>query len=253
MTCPACGGGMPEGVLDGHHGRRITLDLCAGCNGIWFDGMESHQLTAGATLALFKQMGEAVAAANRPLADCKACPRCRTSLVSEIDKQRTTTFEVFRCPAGHGRYMTFGAFLRAKNFTRDLTPQEIDELRKHVQSVRCTGCGAAVDVRERSACDFCRAPIAMIDPDQLQKAIATLQEKEQGRPKPEGPPVPGKPFAGVDPALPLRLAQERMRAERVFAELGQHNRSVVASLEWDLFDAGLSSIVSFLGELGKKA
>ena len=58
--------------------------------------------------------------------------------------------------------------------------------------------------------------------------------------------------AGVDPTLPLRLAQERMRAERVFAELGQHNRSVTASFEWDLFDAGLSSVVSFFGELGKK-
>jgi hypothetical protein len=243
---------MRESVFDGQYGRRVTLDLCAGCNGIWFDGMESHQLTPGATLALFKQMGEAVAEANRPLADRKQCPRCQKVLVREVDKQRTTTFEVFRCPGGDGRYMTFGAFLRAKNFTRDLTPHEIDELRKHVQSVRCTGCGAAVDVRERSACAFCRAPIAMIDPDQLQKTISMLQDKELGRPKPGGPAVPGKPFAGVDPTLPLRLAQERMRSERVFAELGQHNRSVVASLEWDLFDAGLSSVVSFLGELGKK-
>ena len=164
--------------------------------------MESHQLTPGSTLALFKQMGEAVAEANRPLAARKACPRCQALLTRELDKQRSTTFEAFRCPAGHGRYMTFGAFLRAKNFVRDLTPAEIAELRRHVQSVKCTGCGAAVDVREHSACTFCRAPIAMIDPDQLQRTIAALQEKEALRPK----PLPGKGAPGVDPALPLRLA-----------------------------------------------
>ena len=52
---------MREVAFDGHHGRRVALDLCAGCNGIWLDGMESHQLTPGSPLALFKQMGEAVA------------------------------------------------------------------------------------------------------------------------------------------------------------------------------------------------
>lgn len=228
---------MLETSFDGHLGRSVVIDLCAGCNGIWFDGMESHQLTPGATLALFKQMGEAVAEANRPLGARKACPRCQAVLTSELDKQRATTFEAFRCPAGHGRYMTFGAFLRAKNFVRDLTPVEVAELRRHVQSVKCTGCGAAVDVREHSACAFCRAPIAMIDPDQLQRTIAALQDKEAMRPK----PVPGKSPMQVDPTLPLRLAQERLRSERVFADLAQHNR-VSGGEAWDLVDVGLTSI-----------
>lgn len=248
MTCPACGSDTRESQFDGHHGRTIVLDLCAGCNGIWFDAMEAHQLTPGSTLALFQQMGAAVAEANRPLLDRKTCPRCRAGLTREVDKQRSTTFEAFRCPQGHGRYMTFGAFLRAKNFVRDLTPGEVEELRKHVQSVRCTGCGAAVDVRERSACEFCRAPIAMIDPDQLQRTIATLQEKETLRPKPQ----PGKSILQVDSTLPIRLAQERLRTERVFAQLAQHNRSVGwTGLEtWDVVDAGLASIVSMLGDSG---
>ena len=231
---------MREATFDGQLGRAVTLDLCAGCNGLWFDGMEIHQLTPGATLVLFKQMGEAVAEANRPLGARKACPRCHASLTRELDKQRSTTFEAFRCPAGHGRYMTFGAFLRAKHFVRDLTPAEIAELRRHVQTVKCSGCGAAVDVRERSACTFCRAPIAMIDPDQLQRTIAALQDKEALRPK----PVSGKGPLGVDPALPLRLAAERLRGERVFADLARHNRSYVAGdlLAWDLVAAGLSSL-----------
>lgn len=239
---------MREATFDGLLGRAVALDLCAGCNGIWFDGMESHQLTPGATLALFKQMGEAVAEANRPLAARKACPRCQAPLTREVDKQRSTTFEAFRCRAGHGRYMTFGAFLRAKNFVRDLTPAEVVELRRHVHSVKCTGCGAAVDVREHSACTFCRAPIAMIDPDQLHRTIAALQDKEALRPK----PVPGKSLLQVDPTLPLRLAQERLRTERVFSELASHNRAVAFTTldAWDLVDAGLSSFVSILGNAG---
>ncbi len=242
---------MREATFDGHLGRQVTIDLCAGCNGIWFDGMESHQLTPGSTLALFKRMGEAVAEANRPLSARKTCPRCQAALTREIDKQRSTTFEAFRCPAGHGRYLTFGAFLRAKNFVRDLTPAEVAELRRHVQSVKCTGCGAAVDVREHSACTFCHAPIAMIDPDQLQRTIAALQEKEAVRPR----PVTGKSPLQVDPTLPLRLATERLRAERVFADLATHNRSLAFSAfnTLDLVDVGLSSIVSILGSLGDPA
>lgn len=246
---------MREATFDGHHGRAVVLDLCGGCNGIWFDGMESHQLTPGATLTLFKQMGEAVAEANRPLGARKACPRCQTLLTGELDKQRTTTFEAFRCPQGHGRYLTFGAFLRAKNFMRDLTPLEITELRRHVQSVKCTGCGAAVDVRTTSACGFCRAPIAMIDPDQLQRTIAELEAREARRrrafPDDAAPDAGGRrdPLAGVDPMLPLRLAQERLRTERVFADLGQHNRAVGVPA-WDLVEVGLSSLGSVLKVLG---
>ena len=243
---------MREATFDGHLGRPVALDLCAGCNGIWFDGMESHQLTPGSTLALFKQMGEAVGEANRPLGARKACPRCQALLTREIDKQRTTTFEAFRCPGGHGRYMTFGAFLRAKNFVRDLTPAEMTELRRHVQSVKCTGCGAAVDVRTTSACSFCRAPIAMIDPDQLRRTIAELEAREAHRRRPFRDDVDAAvagprrdPAAGVDPMLPFRLAQERLRAERVFADLATHNRSAGVDA-WDLFDAGLSSVVTIV-------
>ena len=236
---------MREATFDGHFGRQVVIDLCAGCNGIWFDGMESHQLTPGSTLSLLTQMGQAVAEANRPLAARKGCPRCQVTLTREVDKQRSTTFEAFRCPAGHGRYLTFGAFLRAKNFVRDLTPAEVVDLRRHVQSVKCTGCGAAVDVREHSACTFCHAPIAMIDPDQLQRTIAALQDKEAMRPK----PVAGQGPLQVDPTLPLRLAHERLRSERVFADLAHHNRT--AGVEtWDLFDVGLTSIVAVVKALG---
>jgi hypothetical protein len=116
-----------------------------------------------------------------------------------------------------------------------------------VQSVKCTGCGAAVDVRTASACSFCRAPIAMIDPDQLQRTIAELEEREARRRRAfpdDAPPEAGgrrTPTPGVDPMLPLRLAQERLRTERVFADLAQHNRAAGGEA-WDLVEVGLTSI-----------
>ena len=194
---------MREATFDGHLGRRVAIDLCAGCNGIWFDGMESHQLTPGSTLALFKQMGEAVAEANRPLAARKTCPRCQAVLTRELDKQRTTTFEAFRCPAGHGRYLTFGAFLRAKNFVRDLTPAEIAELRRHVQSVKCTG----LRRRGRRARALGLHLLPRADRDDRSRPAPADHRRAAGearrlRPK----PLPGKGAPGVDPALPLRLA-----------------------------------------------
>lgn len=241
MTCPACSGEMMEETFDGHYGRKVTIDLCAGCNGLWFDGMESHQLTPGATLALVRRMGTAVEGASRPLNGRKACPRCSRLLTRALDRQRSTTFETFRCPSGHGRYMTFISFLRAKNFVRDLSALEIAELRRHVQMISCTSCGANVDIRTESACSYCRAPIAMLDPDQLQKTVAALEQAEARR-------------QTVDPALPLLMAQERLRTERVFAELGERTRSdsLAGIRTWNLVEAGISSVARLLDTLATR-
>jgi hypothetical protein len=240
MHCPACGGAMAEVTLDGHYGRAVMIDLCSGCNGLWFDLMESHQLTPGATLKLFQQMGLAVAAASRPLSARKPCPRCGRQLARALDRQRSTPFEDFRCPEGHGRYMTFVAFLRAKNFVRDLTPVEVSELRRHIRIVTCTQCAAPVDITSTSACAHCQAPIAMLDPDQLQTTVAELQASEAKR-------------QTQDPSWPLRIAHERLKTERLFAEIGDRSRS--GSTEHhriSLVESGLLTLRSLFDHLGHK-
>jgi Zn-finger nucleic acid-binding protein len=237
MTCPACGGDMAAQTLDGHYGRQVTIDVCTGCNGLWFDSMEHHQLTPGATLRLFREMGRAVAA-NRPLRSSKPCPRCGERLARALDRQRSTTFEDFRCRAGHGRYMTFVSFLRAKNFVRDLTPAEVHELRRHITFVKCTSCGASVDIATESACAHCRAPIAMLDPDQLETTIAELEAAETRR-------------QAVDPAWPLRAAHERLKTERLFAEIGEQARRHTPAWVGDsLVNTGLARLGHLLDGLG---
>jgi Zn-finger nucleic acid-binding protein len=238
ITCPACSSPMTEHTFEGHYGRTVLIDLCSGCNGLWFDAMESHQLTPGATLRLFRQMGQAVSQANRPMGARKPCPRCHRQLTRALDKQRSTTFEDFRCPDGHGRYMTFVSFLRAKNFVRDLTPAEVNELRRHVRSIKCASCGGAVDITKESACSYCRAPIAMLDPDQLATTVAALEASEARRQQ-------------VDPSWPLRLAHERLKTERLFAELGDKSRlAPLAFSAESLVDTGLLSLGRLLEHLG---
>lgn len=236
MTCPACNAAMAEHRFDGQYGRTIAIDLCGACNGLWFDGMESHQLSPGATLKLFRQMAN-TPAHTMPLQERKPCPRCGVRLKAEIDKQRSTAFEVFRCSKSHGRYMTFLAFMRAKNFVRDLTPAEVNALRRHVQMVKCANCGAAVDITKESTCSYCRAAIAMLDPDQLQRTVAALESAETRRHQ-------------LDPLLPLRVAEERLRTERVFADLATEAKGS-RSGSWSLVDTGLRSLAAVLDTLGR--
>lgn len=231
MTCPGCGAPMAGHRFDGQYGRAIDIDVCAACSGLWLDAMESHQLSPGATLDLFRLMAT-VTPANVPLRPHKPCPRCGLRMKREIDKQRSTTFEVFRCPRGHGRYMTFLSFMRAKNFVRDLTVAEMNELRRHVRMIKCVNCGAHVDITTESACRYCRAAIAMLDPDQLQRTVADLERAETRR-------------RTIDPTLPLRMAEERLRTERVFADLAAHGHASQRA-SWSLVDTGLHAVAALV-------
>jgi Zn-finger nucleic acid-binding protein len=47
MNCPGCGTAeMVEEQYAGNYGVQLTIDVCHFCNGIWFDGRESLQLSS---------------------------------------------------------------------------------------------------------------------------------------------------------------------------------------------------------------
>lgn len=224
MTCPGCGHGMTGLGLAARYGRTITIDVCHACNHIWFDGHEDLHLTPGAVLRVFQAMGEAAASARAPVGARKPCPRCATGLLRTHDRIKDTRYEYFRCTAGHGRFMGFAAFLRARHFVRDLSAEEVRTLRVEARIIKCVNCGAATDISEHATCEYCRAPIAVLDADQLSKTLAELTAAEVAR-------------TAVDPTWPLRAEQARRQTEAVFAELG---RGHGASAERDLVEAGLT-------------
>jgi len=213
--CPNCAAAMEPMPFRDHYGRDLIIDICVVCQGLWFDGTELLQLGPESTLGLFRFIAEH-GGNPREMQAVMACPRCRMRLVRGTDRARDTIFHYARCPRDHGRFVTFFQFLRARQFVRALSGPEIDELRRRVRQVNCSNCGAPIEINRAAACKYCRTPLSMIDPDQMSKAVQALDEAVLRR-------------GALDPTLPIRLAEARLRVERAFTSAD--SRAV-----WDLAD-----------------
>lgn len=219
--------------LAGQYGRTLAIDLCHGCNHVWFDGHEDLHLAPGGVLAVFEEMGRAAQRARTTVAARKPCPRCQAGLLRTRDRIRDTPYEYFRCTRGHGRFMGFAAFLRARHFVRDLSADEVRQLRVDARVIKCVNCGAATDIAADSVCQYCRAPIAVLDAEQLAKTLADLDAAERTK----GP---------VDPSWPMRAALVRQQTEAAFADL---RRGRGASPQLDLIEAGLAIVSGIAARL----
>jgi hypothetical protein len=218
------------------YGRRLTIDVCHHCQCLWFDDQEFLQMTPGATLQLVASVAEDKESTRQPWTAAPRCPRCSRPLAETHDLQRSTRFTYYRCPAGDGRFITYYQFLRAKNFVRPLSEEEVRELRTRIQQINCANCGGPVSIERDAVCGFCRTPLAIIDPDQGRKTMEHLKEAAEEK-------------KGVDPTLPVSLAMERLRAERAFAESSASSRHPAAV---DLFFGDLSDpVIGFLRLLGR--
>lgn len=163
------------------HGE-VELDLCFSCQAIWFDEMESVQITPGGIIELFKLIHEHTDDPRQPLREPLVCPRCNEKLLHGLDvAKHGGQFNYHRCLQKHGRFTTFAQFMIEKGFVRQLSPAEIEELASRVGTIRCTGCGAPVDIRKDHACSHCRAPIAILDPQAVEQALSRFKQAEEKR------------------------------------------------------------------------
>ena len=224
---------MEHHVLDGHMGRETAIDLCQACQSVWFDSRENLQLTPGATLTMFRVIGEHVARVTPQDRDITKCPRCNAQLRRTQDLQRNTRFEYFRCPNNHGRLTTFFDFLKEKDFVRPLTPQQIAELRRNVQTINCSNCGAPIDLAKRSDCGHCGSPLSMLDTQQAERLIAQLRAAD-------------RTDKVIDPALPLALERARRQTESVFEGLEGRAGWDIEIGSLGLVGAGLSRLMRLL-------
>ncbi len=225
---------MQQETLTAHLGRPVTIDLCQACQAFWFDAHESASLTPGATLTLFRIIGERVATPLATTADLAKCPRCHARLRRTFDMQRATRFEYLRCPNDHGRLTSFFDFLREKDFIRPLSPPQLAELRQNVQSVNCSNCGAPVDVLAGMACGHCATPLSMLDLTQAEKLVQQLQHAEDRTTQP------------VDPSLPLELARARREVEAAFAGVPSHDGWFESVSSAGLISAALTVMTRWL-------
>jgi hypothetical protein len=165
-------------------GGEVILDLCFSCQGIWFDGFESVQVTPGGIIALFELIHARRDEPRTPLRDRLACPRCADTLLHGLDVAKGGRFNYHRCLQGHGRFTPFAQFMIEKGFVRQLTATEVGALAARIATVRCSGCGAPVDIRRDAACSHCRAPIAILDPNAVAQALAGYRAAEARRTAP---------------------------------------------------------------------
>jgi hypothetical protein len=208
-------------ALGARLGTTLTIDLCPACRAIWFDRYEDLQLSPAATLKVFAMIGAQSPAAANPWPGSMACPRCAVPLIDTHDIQRSTRFQYWRCDT-HGRLMSFLDFLRAKNFVKPLSPEQIAELRQNVQTINCSNCGGTLDLGKDTVCAHCGSAISMLDLQQMARTIGQLQDAAAGRPAPTSgagsetvdaaPPAHGSQATDIDAlvaAIRLRGGDER--------------------------------------------
>lgn len=210
LACPGCRAPMTAIELDRVPLGALTVDFCTHCHALWFDAMESLQLTPAATLTLFRTIHAAGTAVIVPPRNRLPCPRCDTPLDLTQDVQRTTRFSYHRCRRGHGRYTPFVQFLREKNFIKPVSPAELARLKSLVRVVQCSSCGAPVDLEHDAACRYCRAPVAILDTEAVAR---TLRELDHAAAQRAAVANPGAAAAGVI---------EAARFERAMAAESRH-------------------------------
>lgn len=213
--------------VDGYLGRSIDVDVCIPCQSLWFDAYEHLQLTPGATLAVFRIIGEHVARPDWQPRDVAHCPRCRAQLRKTQDLQRATRFEYYRCPNRHGRLTSFFDFLKEKDFIKPMPAAQVAELRKYVQSVNCSNCGAAVDLMANAHCTHCGTPVSILDLEQAERLIGQLKAAETASHQP------------VEGRLGPALARARQQTDDVFRSIGVFHHE---SDHRDVVGAGLRAL-----------
>lgn len=181
FICPNCHQPMLVQQFERHDHGKLRLELCFSCSALWLDHLVSMQLAPSAIIELFREIYQHRADSRRPVADRLACPRCRDVLVLSHDLSKTGRFSYYRCPRGDGRFTLFFQFLREKQFIRDLTEMELQRLRSQVRQIRCSECGAPIDLAHDSQCKYCHAPISFIDPDAVDKAMHVWSDAESRR------------------------------------------------------------------------
>ena len=239
IPCPSCAQGMTKRALPNHDAGQVCLDLCYPCHAIWFDRNESVQLAPRAVIELFRDIHARQGEPRRALPERFGCPRCRAPLALTHDLTKAGRFSYWRCPDEHGRLTPFFQFLREKQFVRSLTPAELGRVRAELKIVRCSSCGAPIDLQRDTACGFCKAPLAILDADAVEKALREWSQAEKRRPALNRASV-------AQAVFDMRAARSRANRD---AKRWSHGETAldVAVTGADLFDLAIEGLGDLLG------
>jgi len=218
---------MVPRALESSLGAPIDVGICSACSLLWFHRTSCTRLGPQSVLEILKIIG---AGSERPeLQASLKCPDCAGALVFTHDIQRTTHFTYWRCLADHSQLISFSQFLLEKNFVRPPSSEELAKLRSAVRVISCSQCGAAINLATDAACPYCRAPIALIDPDSVAKAVRELSAAGTGPPGQQASTMAGSTVHEAQ-------MQAILSQDRIDKSDGRH----------DLLEIGLGAIAQLL-------
>jgi hypothetical protein len=118
---------------------------------------------------------------------------------------------------------------------RVLAPAEMARVRAEVKQLRCSGCGAMIDLARDNACSYCGAPIAILDANAVETALrdwaAQAEQHDEQR-------------ARVAAMLAESMPQLPAHCLPLAADPGRPNPGL------DLIDGGIAGIGGLLRGMG---
>lgn len=208
--CPQCNEAMTHLRLPGHLHGAVDIDHCRPCGLVWFDAMESVQLTGLGWIRLLREL-QLGATTDRPVVERLCCPLCQRPLRPVRNATRFGRFPALECTACHGHLHSQAGMLAERGLVRPSLPIERKALREERRQLCCLNCGAPSD-GQGDQCRYCTTPLLMFDVPRLQQAVRVRSEGEgpstAAAVNPAGTPVVDAPTATstAPPATPLAWA-----------------------------------------------
>jgi hypothetical protein len=176
-------------VLQGHQGNDVVVDHCAPCRLVWFDDLESVQLSGRGWVQALRELQRGARAgpsAQRPAQ--LSCPSCSSMLKSVHNATRYGRFPALECPQRHGHLHSESGMLAERGLVRPLLGPERQALAEERRTLMCLNCGAACDGRGER-CSYCATPLMVIDLPRLAHALRQRPGRWTDSPAPDGVPL----------------------------------------------------------------
>jgi uncharacterized protein len=126
MKCPNDSFEMSPVDLQSPIGRRVVVDQCPSCGGIWFDEFEIYQAKDGEAQRIDAVDGSALRNPSTIISSALLCPRDAAQLVQFDDPYFPKGVVIARCPRCHGFWLNRGEFTRYQTARREMKqPREV--------------------------------------------------------------------------------------------------------------------------------
>jgi len=168
---------MQRMALAGHYGRSVDLDLCRGCDLVWFDGSETAQLSGPALLELIGAMASSHDLPHEMLRLDARCPRCDGRLAIVHNQSRWGRSSQLQCRRRHGAYQSFAQFLEEKGLLRPMSRIDRAKLVRDRGRIECVNCGGEI-TKDDERCRYCRSIPSLLDVARLAHALDPLETIE---------------------------------------------------------------------------